>query len=207
MEALRSVYYGGGLTLTADFIGECIETDCRPIPYDPQKVLVGRGAKKVDILHERFLKPLIPGGETRYGWTGWSPEIQVNVFLGLAEEARSKGGDPEPFRSWVREKVLPDLSEELRRQVEEYLIMKPLQHTIKAYIHKGEKYYVAECLDIGVVTQGETLDETIANLQDAVALYLKDEDPSEIGIAPDAAILAIIEVEVTGVPQAEAAIR
>lgn len=122
VEALRSIYYGGGLTLTADFIRECIETDCRPIPYDPQKFLVGRGAKKVDILHERFLKPLIPGGEVRYGWTGWSPEIQVNVFLGLAEEVRSKGGDPEPFRSWVREKVLPDLSEEFKRQVEEYLI-------------------------------------------------------------------------------------
>jgi len=72
--------------------------------------------------------------------------------------------------------------------------MKPLQHTIKAYIHKGEKYYVAECLDIGVVTQGETLDETIANLQDAVALYLKDEDPSELGIAPDAMILASLRV-------------
>lgn len=32
-----------------------------------------------------------------------------------------------------------------------------LQHTIKAFIREGEKYYVAECLEIPVVTQGKPL--------------------------------------------------
>jgi predicted RNase H-like HicB family nuclease len=50
-----------------------------------------------------------------------------------------------------------------------------LQHTIKAYVRRGEKYYVAECLGISVVTQGKTLDETIANLEEAVALHLEGE--------------------------------
>lgn len=51
-----------------------------------------------------------------------------------------------------------------------------LQHTVKATVRKGEKYYVAECLEIAVVTQGKTLDETLANLQEAVALHLEGED-------------------------------
>ena len=60
-----------------------------------------------------------------------------------------------------------------------------LQHTIKAFIRKGEEYYVAECLEIAVVTQGKTLDETIDNLKEAVALHLENEDLSELGLAPN----------------------
>jgi predicted RNase H-like HicB family nuclease len=44
-----------------------------------------------------------------------------------------------------------------------------LQHTVKAVIRKGETYYVSECLEVPVVTQGKSLDDTIANLQEAVA--------------------------------------
>jgi len=47
-----------------------------------------------------------------------------------------------------------------------------VQRIIKAFIRKGETHYVAECLEISVATQGKTLDETIANLQEAVALHL-----------------------------------
>ena len=55
--------------------------------------------------------------------------------------------------------------------------MKSLQHTIKAIIRPGEESgYVAECVEIAVVTQGATLDEVTRNLQEAVALHLEDED-------------------------------
>jgi predicted RNase H-like HicB family nuclease len=70
-----------------------------------------------------------------------------------------------------------------------------LQHTIKAVVRKGEAQYVAECLEIAVVTQGKTLDETIANLQEAVELHLQDEDLSELGLAPDPTLLVTMEVE------------
>jgi len=59
-----------------------------------------------------------------------------------------------------------------------------LQHTIKAFIRKGEHYYVAECLEIPVVTQGKTLDEAVANLKEAVALHLEGEDLEQLGLAP-----------------------
>jgi predicted RNase H-like HicB family nuclease len=64
-----------------------------------------------------------------------------------------------------------------------------MRRTIKAFIHKGEKQYVAECLEISVVTQGKTLDETIANLQEAVALHLEGEDPADFGLAPNPTLL------------------
>jgi predicted RNase H-like HicB family nuclease len=73
--------------------------------------------------------------------------------------------------------------------------MAPLQHTIKAYIRKGESYYVAECLEISVVTQGKTLDETIANLQEAVTLHLEGEDPAEFGLAPNPRLLLTMELD------------
>lgn len=72
-----------------------------------------------------------------------------------------------------------------------------LQHTIKAVIQKGESYYVAECMEIPVVTQGKTIDETVANLQEAVALHLEGEDLYELGLAPHPTLIVTMEVEPT----------
>jgi predicted RNase H-like HicB family nuclease len=73
--------------------------------------------------------------------------------------------------------------------------MEPLQHTIKAFVHKGESQYVAECLEVSVVTQGKTLDETILNLQEAVQLHLDGEDPASFGLAPNPTLLVTIELD------------
>jgi predicted RNase H-like HicB family nuclease len=70
-----------------------------------------------------------------------------------------------------------------------------LQHTVKAVVRKGERYYIAECVEIAVVTQGETLDEVLANLQEAVALHLEGEDPADFGLAPNPSILVTMELE------------
>ncbi len=69
-----------------------------------------------------------------------------------------------------------------------------MQRTIKAFIHKGDSHYVAECLEISVVTQGRTLDETVANLQEAVELHLDGEDVADYGLAPDPTLLVTIEL-------------
>lgn len=69
------------------------------------------------------------------------------------------------------------------------------QHTIKAVIRKGETQYVAECVEIAVVTQGATIAETLDNLQEAVSLHLEGEDPAEFGLAPDPSILVTMEME------------
>lgn len=46
--------------------------------------------------------------------------------------------------------------------------------TFTAVIHKEEKLYVAECPEIGTVSQGETIEEAIANLKEATELYLEE---------------------------------
>ena len=70
-----------------------------------------------------------------------------------------------------------------------------LQHTIKVFIRKGEAHYVAECLEIPVVTQGKTIDETVDNLREAVSLHLDGEDLSEFGLAPNPTLIITMEVE------------
>ena len=67
------------------------------------------------------------------------------------------------------------------------------RQNIKAFIHKGTSHYVAECLEINVVTQGKTLDEMIANFQEAVALHLVGEDPADFGLTPNPTLLVTIE--------------
>jgi len=48
-----------------------------------------------------------------------------------------------------------------------------MKKIIQVHIYKGEKYYVAECPDLPVVTQGKTLDELTTNLEEAIALQLE----------------------------------
>lgn len=58
-----------------------------------------------------------------------------------------------------------------------------LQHTIKAVVRCGDNSgYVAECLEIHAVTQGMTLDETIANPHEVASLRLGGEDFSDLSI-------------------------
>jgi len=42
-----------------------------------------------------------------------------------------------------------------------------------AVITKEAKWYVAHCLELGVVSQGESLEEAQANLREAVELYIE----------------------------------
>ncbi|MBW7866353.1 MAG: type II toxin-antitoxin system HicB family antitoxin [Candidatus Hydrogenedens sp.] len=74
--------------------------------------------------------------------------------------------------------------------------MMQLQHTIKAVVRPGEQSgYVAECLEIPVVTQGATLDETVANLCEAVELHLEGEDLVEMGLAANPTVVITMELE------------
>lgn len=70
-----------------------------------------------------------------------------------------------------------------------------LQQTIKAVVRKEETHYVAECVEIAVVTQGKTLDETLSNLQEAVALHLDGEDAADFGLVANPTILVTMELE------------
>ncbi len=46
--------------------------------------------------------------------------------------------------------------------------------TLTAVLHKEEDLYVAECPEVGTVSQGHTVEEAIANLKEATELYLEE---------------------------------
>jgi predicted RNase H-like HicB family nuclease len=46
--------------------------------------------------------------------------------------------------------------------------------TFTAVLRKEEDLYVAECPEVGTVSQGYTLEEAIANLKEATELYLEE---------------------------------
>jgi predicted RNase H-like HicB family nuclease len=71
-----------------------------------------------------------------------------------------------------------------------------MKKTIQVRIYKGETHYVAECIDLPVVTQGKTLDEVTANLREALALHVEGEDLSEFDVAHEPVILASYELGV-----------
>ena len=46
--------------------------------------------------------------------------------------------------------------------------------TFTAVIHKEDELYVAECPEVGTVSQGYTVEEAVANLKEATELYLEE---------------------------------
>ena len=57
--------------------------------------------------------------------------------------------------------------------------------TIHAVVSESEGAFVAECAEVGVVTQGESLDQLLRNLRQAVVLFLEDEEPAALGLVPN----------------------
>jgi len=52
--------------------------------------------------------------------------------------------------------------------------------TFTAVLHKEGDLYVAECPEVGTVSQGPTIEEAITNLKEATELYLEEFPLSEV---------------------------
>jgi predicted RNase H-like HicB family nuclease len=68
-----------------------------------------------------------------------------------------------------------------------------MRRAIQVRIFRGEEKYVAECLDLSVVTQGDTLDEVTANIREAISLHLEGENLAELGLVENLAVVAVME--------------
>jgi len=53
-----------------------------------------------------------------------------------------------------------------------------MKRTLTAVLHREGNLFVADCPEVGTVSQGATIDEAIRNLQEATELYL-EEFPAE----------------------------
>jgi predicted RNase H-like HicB family nuclease len=70
-----------------------------------------------------------------------------------------------------------------------------MKRVINVQITRGEQYYIAESLDLPIVTQGKSLDELIANIREAIELALEDGDAERLGVVQNPSIVANIIVD------------
>jgi predicted RNase H-like HicB family nuclease len=53
--------------------------------------------------------------------------------------------------------------------------------TFTAVLHRESQIYVAECPEVGTVSQGKTVEEAVANLREATELFLEEFPPADHG--------------------------
>jgi len=56
------------------------------------------------------------------------------------------------------------------------ILPKVIELQFSAVINKEEKFWVALCPELDIASQGESIEEAIKNLEEAINLYLEDED-------------------------------
>ena len=56
-----------------------------------------------------------------------------------------------------------------------------IERTFTAILHKENGLYVAECQEVGTVSQGETVEEALDNLREATEPYLEEFPGTEGG--------------------------
>jgi predicted RNase H-like HicB family nuclease len=49
-----------------------------------------------------------------------------------------------------------------------------MNRTLTAVLHKEGNLFVADCPEVGTVSQGETIEEAVRNLREATELYLEE---------------------------------
>ena len=64
--------------------------------------------------------------------------------------------------------------------------------TFTAVLHKEEDMYVAKCVEVGTVSQGETIEVALANLKEATELYL-EEFPTKEETKPFMTVFEVAE--------------
>ena len=53
-------------------------------------------------------------------------------------------------------------------------------YQISAVVEKEGKWFVAHCIELGVASQGKSIEESLENLREAAELYIKHASPDEI---------------------------
>ena len=69
--------------------------------------------------------------------------------------------------------------------------------TVHAVVVREQGWYVAECVEIAVVTQGRTLDEVAGALREAISLHLDGEDLDALGLVPSPRLVVQYETSVS----------
>ena len=71
-----------------------------------------------------------------------------------------------------------------------------MSYKFTASINKEGRWYVARAIELGVVSQGQTIERAEKNLEEAVALYLEDEPKMKKLISRRSSLVTTLEVKV-----------
>jgi len=61
-------------------------------------------------------------------------------------------------------------------------------------ITQEDNWFVARCLELGVASQGKTVEEAQENVKEAVELYLEDEPKSKKLLSKKAPLITTLEI-------------
>jgi len=111
-------------------------------------------------------------------------------YLTKTETAKLFNVSTKTIEKWVSEKSMPcsridDVLRFNRKKIEKWFEhnqpFKNINH-FTAIIEKEKDLYVAYCPELDVASQGESVEESKANLQEAVELFLETASSSEIEV-------------------------
>lgn len=84
-----------------------------------------------------------------------------------------------------------------RRWFDFHLILRKIKimtYKLTSVIVKENKWYVAHCAELGVVSQGKTIEESQKNLKEAVELYLEDQPKARKYLSQNAPLVTTMEL-------------
>jgi len=73
-----------------------------------------------------------------------------------------------------------------------------MQRRLNAVITREDEFFVAHCLELGVVSQGKTIEEAQANLREAVVLYIESFGADDLPESGGEVVFYPLEVAVRG---------
>lgn len=70
-----------------------------------------------------------------------------------------------------------------------------MSYKFTASINKEGKWYVAHAVELGVVSQGKTIEDAKKNLQEAVELFLEDKPRAKKSLSRETPLLTVLEAQ------------
>lgn len=70
-----------------------------------------------------------------------------------------------------------------------------MRKVINISIYEGEKYLIAEGINVPIVTQSKSYNELMDNLKEAISLFMEGEELSKYNLDSNPAIIANFEID------------
>lgn len=69
-----------------------------------------------------------------------------------------------------------------------------MRQVVYVYVHRAESGFLAECYDLPLSAQSESLDQAIDEIQASIGDYLTNNDPLQFGIAPNPEVIVTFQL-------------